>query len=73
MAPLKTVGLMTGTSFDGVDAALLETDGITLSHSGLYRPSSGPERALLRQALADAAALSDRRARPGASPKPNSW
>ena len=66
MVPVKTIGLMSGTSF-GVDAALLETDGIRLSRTGpsIYRPYSGPERVLLRQALAD------RRARPGSSPKPN--
>jgi anhydro-N-acetylmuramic acid kinase len=36
--------------------ALPETDGITLSRTGpsIYRPYSGPERVLLRQALADA-------------------
>jgi len=27
MALLKTIGLTSGTAFDGVDAALLETDG----------------------------------------------
>ena len=68
MIPLKAIGLMSGTSFDGVDAALLESDGITLSHTGptIYRPYSGPERDLLRRALADACVLADRTERPGA-------
>ena len=67
MVPVKTIGRMSGTCFDGVDAALLETDGITLSRArpGIYRPYSGPERVLLRQALADAVGLADPRARPG--------
>jgi anhydro-N-acetylmuramic acid kinase len=66
MVPVKTIGLMSGTCFDGVDATLLET-GITLSRlgPGIYRPYSGSERVLLRQALADAVGLADPRARPG--------
>jgi anhydro-N-acetylmuramic acid kinase len=57
-----------------VDAALLESDGITLSHTGpnLYRPYSRPERELLRRALADACALVDRTVRPGSS-KLKNW
>jgi anhydro-N-acetylmuramic acid kinase len=67
MVPLKAVGPMNGTSLNGVDAALLATDGITLSHTGptIYRPYSPQERDLLHQPLADAAALPDRRTRPG--------
>jgi anhydro-N-acetylmuramic acid kinase len=67
MVPVKTIGLMSGTSFDGVDAALLETDGITLPRTGpsIYRSYSRPERVLLRGALADAVGPADRRARPG--------
>ena len=30
----RTIGLMSGTSLDGVDAAWLETDGITVSRFG---------------------------------------
>jgi anhydro-N-acetylmuramic acid kinase len=67
MVPLKAIGLMSGTSLDGVDAALLETDGIRLSHTGpsIYSPYPPPERDLSRRALADASALFDR--------APGSW
>ncbi len=52
---------------DGVDVALLETDGETVSAFGPtgYRAYSDAERRLLRQALKDAAPLTDRTARPG--------
>jgi anhydro-N-acetylmuramic acid kinase len=59
---------MSGTSLDGVDVALLETDGTRILGFGPvgYRPYADDERALLRQALADAVGLSDRAVRPGA-------
>jgi anhydro-N-acetylmuramic acid kinase len=59
---------MSGTSFDGVDAAVIETDGECIFGFGptAYRPFSDGERALLRQALAEAATLSERTSRPGA-------
>jgi anhydro-N-acetylmuramic acid kinase len=58
---------MSGTSLDGVDVALLGTDGERIQHFGPtgYRPYSESERALLRRALAEAASLADRTARPG--------
>ena len=67
MAALTAIGLMSGTSLDGVDVAVIETDGETVSRFGPvgYRPYADTERALLRQALAEAAALTDRHARPG--------
>jgi anhydro-N-acetylmuramic acid kinase len=67
MGLVNAIGLMSGTSLDGVDVALLETDGERIHRFGPtgYRPYSDAERDLLRQALAEGAALSDRRQRPG--------
>jgi len=64
---VRAIGLMSGTSLDGVDVALLETDGERIAAFGPtgYRPYTEDEQALLRQALAQGAGLSDRRARPG--------
>ncbi len=67
MGFLTAIGLMSGTSLDGVDAALIETDGERLAGLGPvgYRPYSPEEKSLLRRALAAAAALTERAARPG--------
>jgi anhydro-N-acetylmuramic acid kinase len=65
---VKAIGTMSGTSMDGVDVALIETDGEripSLGPSG-YRPYSDAERAILRQALIDARQLTQRDQRPGA-------
>lgn len=53
---LKAIGLMSGTSLDGVDVALIETNGERVAAFGptSYRAYSDAERKLLRQALADA-------------------
>src|ERR1700686_3902782 len=58
---------MSGTSIDGGDVALIEPDGERIAHFGStgYRPYSDDEQALLRQALQEGAALTDRAARPG--------
>ncbi|HEV7881810.1 anhydro-N-acetylmuramic acid kinase [Bradyrhizobium sp.] len=64
---MTAIGLMSGTSLDGVDVALLETDGKRVSAFGPsgYRAYTEGERGLLRQALAEAVNLSTREARPG--------
>lgn len=58
---------MSGTSLDGVDVALIETDGDRVARFGPtgYRPYTDAERDLLRKALAAGVSLSDRRQRPG--------
>ncbi len=50
---LKVIGLMSGTSLDGIDAALLESDGEDVVRPGpsLTVPYDGQTRALLRAAL----------------------
>lgn len=64
---LKAIGLMSGTSLDGVDVALIETDGERIGAFGPtgYRAYADSERDLLRQALADAVSVTQRDARPG--------
>jgi anhydro-N-acetylmuramic acid kinase len=65
-SPITAIGLMSGTSQDGVDVALIETDGEVITRFGptAYRTYSRDERALLRSATAAAANLTDRNARP---------
>ncbi|ATE66490.1 anhydro-N-acetylmuramic acid kinase [Rhizorhabdus dicambivorans] len=64
---MLAVGLMSGTSLDGIDAALIETDG-----AGHIRPiafRSDPYSAQARDQLREAAALALSFDRPRASPK----
>jgi anhydro-N-acetylmuramic acid kinase len=67
VAAIKAIGLMSGTSLDGVDVALIETDGERVTALGPtgYRAYTEEDRALLRRALEEGAALEDRQARPG--------
>jgi anhydro-N-acetylmuramic acid kinase len=68
MAALRAIGLMSGTSMDGVDVALIESDGETVTGFGPsgYRPYSDADRTLLRQGLKDATGMTARGERPGA-------
>lgn len=51
--PLWALGTMSGTSLDGVDAAMILTDGVAIFDFGpsAYRPYSEVERTILRRAL----------------------
>jgi anhydro-N-acetylmuramic acid kinase len=64
---MRALGLMSGTSLDGIDAALIDTDGERVARFGAvgYRPYADGERDLLHRALAAATALTNRAARPG--------
>jgi anhydro-N-acetylmuramic acid kinase len=50
---LRVAGAMSGTSLDGVDLAVIETDGVSITGLGetRYRPYDDAERAVLRAAL----------------------
>ena len=66
-AILTVVGLMSGTSMDGIDAAILRSDGGRIIEPGpaMFTPYTDDERAILKQALADARAIHGQRERPG--------
>jgi anhydro-N-acetylmuramic acid kinase len=66
MARATAIGLMSGTSYDGVDVALVETDGEDIGNLGPtgYRPYSDQEREVLRRAMAAAVNLKNRTDRP---------
>jgi len=66
MAMLCAIGLMSGTSYDGVDVALINTDGETIGRIGPtgYRAYDDAERAVVRRAIAAATNLGGRGQRP---------
>jgi anhydro-N-acetylmuramic acid kinase len=51
--PIRALGAMSGTSLDGVDAAVVDTDGVQIFGFGesAYRPYSDAERTVLRAGL----------------------
>ncbi len=68
MSLMRAIGLMSGTSMDGVDVAMIETDGegfIVQGPSG-FTAYDDAQRAALRAALTAAVGVTDRAARPGA-------
>lgn len=67
---MRALGLMSGTSLDGIDVALVDTDGENHVVRGPAMTFPfGPEiRGLLVQAIADARQLKNRRDRPGTLP-----
>lgn len=67
MTTRTALGMMSGTSMDGVDVALIRTDGLNMLERGpsMMFPYDAETRATLLVALKDAATLTDRDARPG--------
>lgn len=65
--PPLVIGLMSGTSMDGIDAVLIETDGEAhiLRREAFTAKYDEPFRQRVRQALLDAAGITNREARPG--------
>lgn len=51
--PIRVAGAMSGTSLDGVDVAVIETDGVTFEATDrhAFRPYSSREQEVLRAAL----------------------
>ena len=67
MTALRAIGLMSGTSMDGIDVAALETDGVTVASTGpsLSVPYEARFRRRIEAALETAKAIVNREERPG--------
>ncbi len=65
---MRALGLMSGTSMDGIDVALIETDGEDDVRRGpaMTFPYTPETRARLAQGLIDAGTIGERHQRPGA-------
>ena len=64
---MRAIGLTSGTSLDGIDVALIETDGERVTRFGpsATDPYGDEAKSVLRQALEAGRTLADRTARPG--------
>lgn len=64
---LRSIGLMSGTSLDGIDVAYLETDGENYVQRGPAHtyPYDAAQQTMLRKALADAVQITHRDQRSG--------
>jgi anhydro-N-acetylmuramic acid kinase len=65
--PIRTIGLMSGTSMDGIDVAAMRSDGETITEigPGLFVPYDPAFRKKLEGALETAKAIRQREERPG--------